>query len=127
MMNSEVCLAAVSYGAELIERHICLNKNEKGLDITSSSTPEEFKRLSTIIKKQIWDKKVDIKNKYPNQGEVQNIKDLGSGYYLLRNLKKDDIITQDKVEIKSPCRGIKAGANNIFGRRLSRSVSSGTP
>ena len=34
----EVCLAAVSYGAELIERHICLNKNEKGLDITSSST-----------------------------------------------------------------------------------------
>ena len=123
----EVCLPAISAGAELIERHICLYKNEQGLDISSSSNPAEFERLSTIVKKQIWNKKVDIQKKYPNQGEIQNIKDLGSGYYLLCNLKKGDIITKDKVEIKSPCRGIKAGVNNIFGKHLSRSVSIGAP
>jgi len=122
----EVCLPAIIYGAELIERHICLSKKEDGLDISSSSTPDEFKRLSNIVRKQIWNKEVDLQKKYPNQGEVQNIKDLGSGYYLLCDLKKGDLLTKDKVEIKSPCRGIKAGID-IFGKILSRSVNAGAP
>jgi len=123
----EVCLPAIICGAELIERHICLNKKEQGLDISSSSSPAEFKRLTNIIKKQIWNKKVNLKKKYANQGEIQNIKDLGSGYYLLCDLKKGTLLTKDKVEVKSPCRGIKAGVNNIFGKSLSRSVKAGYP
>ena len=123
----EVCLPAIFAGADFIERHICINKEAEGLDISSSSNPQEFKRLSVILKSQRWEAKVNLNKKSPNQGEIQNIKDLGSGYYFLSNFQKGEIVTSDKVEIKSPCRGLKAGLDNFFGKRLSRSVSAGKP
>ena len=123
----EVCLPAITAGADCIERHICLDKEAEGLDISSSSNPQEFKRLSKILKNQTWNKKVKLKDKSPNQGEVQNIKDLGSGYYFLTSLTKGEIVTKDKVEIKSPCRGVKAGVDTFFGKRLTGSVLSGSP
>ena len=123
----EVCLPAIFAGADFIERHICINKEAEGLDISSSSNPQEFKRLSVILRSQRWEAKVNLNKKSPNQGEIQNIKDLGSGYYYLSSLQKGEIVTSDKVEIKSPCRGLKAGLDNFFGKRLSRSVSAGKP
>jgi len=123
----EVCLPAITAGADCIERHICLDKEADGLDISSSSNPQEFKRLSKILKNQTWNKQVNLKDKSPNQGEVQNIKDLGSGYYFISSLKKGEIVTKDKVEIKSPCRGIKVGVDIFFGKRLTGSVLAGSP
>ena len=123
----EVCLPAIAAGADCIERHICLDKEAEGLDISSSSNPQEFKRLSKILKNQTWNKKVKLKDKTPNQGEVQNIKDLGSGYYFITSLKKGEIVTKDMVEIKSPCRGIKVGVDTFFGKSLTGSVLAGSP
>ncbi len=123
----EVCLPSVMAGAEFIERHICLDKKQEGLDISSSSTFEELYKLNLIIQKQNWTKTVKLKNKIPNQGELQNIKDLGSGYYYIKNYNKGEIINKNKIIIKSPCRGIKAGDTSIIGKKLTKSVNKGSP
>ena len=44
-INWTVVIAAILLGANVIERHITLNKEDKGLDHTSSSTIEEFKMI----------------------------------------------------------------------------------
>ena len=41
----KVCISALTIGINYIERHITLNKNESGLDHSTSSTPDEFKEL----------------------------------------------------------------------------------
>ena len=42
--------------------------------------------------------------------EIQNLKDLGSGYYFISNHPIGDNITIDDLEIRSPCRGLPAGS-----------------
>ncbi len=123
----EVSLGSISVGADYIERHICLKKEQQGLDISSSSNIQEFKRLNAILTYQQWYKNVKISNKLANQGEIQNLKDLGSGYYYKSNYKKGDTITSDKLKIMSPCRGVKAGNFNNFGKKLKRDVIAGFP
>ena len=48
----EVCIAAIAAGADIIERHLCLKKDQEGLDISSSSTTNELKKLNQIAKTQ---------------------------------------------------------------------------
>ena len=123
----EVSLGSISLGVDYIERHICLKKEQQGLDISSSSCIQEFKRLNEILTYQQWYKNVKILNKLANQGEIQNLKDLGSGYYYKSNYKKGDIITSAKLKIMSPCRGVKAGNFDNFGKKLKRDVIAGFP
>ena len=72
----EVCIAAASLGVKLIERHITLDKNQKGLDHSTSSTPEEFKKLSALLSN--WDEMFNGNEKRKlNQGEKLNKQNLG--------------------------------------------------
>jgi len=123
----EVSLGSISLGVDYIERHICQKKEQQGLDISSSSSIQEFKRFNAILTYQQWYKNVKILNKLANQGEIQNLKDLGSGYYYKSNYKKGDTITSDKLKIMSPCRGVKAGNFDNFGKKLKRDVIAGFP
>ena len=123
----EVSLGSISVGVDFIERHICLKKDQPGLDISSSSSIQEFKRLNEILTEQQWYKNVKVSDKVANQGEIQNLKDLGSGYYYKSNYKKGDIITSNELKIMSPCRGVKAGTFNNSGKKLKRDVIEGFP
>ncbi len=123
----EVCIAAIAAGADIIERHLCLDKDQEGLDISSSSTKIEMKKLNYIAKNQHWNKALKISQKSVNQGEVQNIKDLGSGYYYKHNFKSGKVINSKDLIIKSPCRGIKAGDLTIRGKKLKNNVKGGGP
>ncbi len=123
----EVCIAAIASGADIIERHLCLDKKQEGLDISSSSTTSEIKKLNDLASNQNWNKNVKLVNKVANQGEIQNIKDLGSGYYYKSNLKSGSVITKKNLVIKSPCRGIKAGDLTIIGKKVKKNVKKGMP
>ena len=78
----EICLLALANGATVVERHITLDKSSKGLDHSSSSTPDEFKRLAEIAKNF---KNIERGNneRVPNQGERLNRQNLGRSYFLL--------------------------------------------
>ena len=75
--NWENCLIAATLGAEIIERHITIDKNSFGLDHTTSSTPSEFKKLSEflrsldfILKSKIY--KLMLKNNYKLVNWIQS-------------------------------------------------------
>ena len=75
----EVVFLAAAYGAEYIERHITINKLGDGLDDSSSSTVEEFNKISKLLNN--FKKIKGNKEKNVNQGEVLNLQNLGTSIY----------------------------------------------
>ena len=105
--NWEVCLLAIAFGARWIERHITLDKNQIGLDHSSSSDLHEMKKLVEFSKsyKSIVGNKVHS----PNQGELINVQNLGTSLYAKKDLNIGDRAVLDLFEIKAPRTGISVG------------------
>ena len=101
----EVVLLTLKYEIDFIERHICLSKKDLGLDISTSSDLNDFKRMNQIVTKYY-----DIFNssqRAPNQGEILNIRNLGTGLYFDKNYSHgDEIVIKNLVE-KSPATGLR--------------------
>lgn len=101
----EVCLLALGFGIEFIERHLTLDKSAIGTDHTSSSEPEDFSRL------------VSLAGAYPqiiegnerrrmNQGERINRQNLGRSLYLQEPVKRGSLVDEERVVYVSPQVGI---------------------
>ena len=102
----EVCLVALSQGAEWIERHITLRKDENGLDHSTSSIFEEFKKLVRFAKE--YEKVLGHDYHVPNQGELINLQNLGTSLYAKRNIKVGEKTTFKDYEIRAPRVGISS-------------------
>lgn len=106
----EMSVAFLDRKVDLIERHFTESKDDVGLDISTSSDLEELKKLQYFCRSSTWLDEESIQDKVANQGEIQNIKDLGSGYYFTSNYELGEEIYIKQLEIRSPCRGISAGS-----------------
>jgi len=108
-LHWEMNVAFLDRKVDIIERHFAFSKDDIGLDISTSSDIDELKKLQEFCKSSMWSKIANIKEKSANQGELQNLKDLGSGYYFKKNYTAGDIVSIKDMSIISPCRGIRAG------------------
>ena len=108
----EINIAFLDRNVDIIERHFTENKEDKGLDISTSSDLFELVKLQQFCSTNVWSYSDDIAIKSPNQGELQNLKDLGSGYYFKSSYPKGSKVKVKDLLIKSPCRGLKAGSLN---------------
>ena len=108
--NWETNIAFLDRGVDVIERHYAESKADIGLDISTSSDLEEMCKLQYFCSNEVWSEQCSIQNKIANQGELQNIKDLGSGYYFKKNCPEGTLVKLQDLAIKSPCRGIKVGS-----------------
>jgi sialic acid synthase SpsE len=98
-------IGAIALGAQIIERHITKNKDDLGLDHSSSSTFEEFSKISKYA--------LDSKNifygdgpRIPNQGELINLQNLGRSFYANRDISSGEILLEQDFEYKSPRIGL---------------------
>ncbi len=101
----EVSLLSLQYGVEYIERHLCKTKSELGLDISTSSTLEEMKRLVAISKS--YSSLVKSKKRLANQGEILNVRNLGSGLFFKSHYSCGDEVYIDDLVEKSPAIGLR--------------------
>jgi len=107
-LNWSICVAAITLGAKVIERHITLDKNSSGLDHTSSSTVEEFKMIVDFARnKEVLFMGND--RRVPNQGELLNLQNLGRSYFAKRIIKAGELLTRDDFNYLSP----KTGLGNL--------------
>jgi sialic acid synthase SpsE/sugar phosphate isomerase/epimerase len=101
----EICLIAISHGATVIERHITLDKSQVGLDHTTSSTPAEFLRLSSILRN--YPQVVSGQGpRYPNQGELINRQNLGKSYFAKHDVEKGSKLNLEDFEYRHPRIGL---------------------
>jgi N-acetylneuraminate synthase len=102
----ECAFVAMGVGIDSLERHIVLSKDDGGLDSSSSSTPDEFKRLGKLFHQRKLMMLVPVER---NQGEIINLQNLGTSLYLKAKIKAGDEISFDDVVIAAPRKGISVG------------------
>ena len=95
----------VSKKIAYIERHITLDKEQKGLDHSSSSDISELKKLQFF--NQNFKKIFFNKDKQSvNQGEIINRQNLGMSYYFKKDVKRGTILKKKDLYLKQPNIGL---------------------
>ena len=118
------CYAAVALGASIVEKHVILNKLTPGPDQTVSI---DFKELHELvdgvhkIEKALGDeKKVRPKEEPIRQWAFRSI-------VSIRDIKKDEVITEDMIWSKRPGTGIPSyKMSEVIGKKAKRDIKCNT-
>ncbi|MDC0883394.1 N-acetylneuraminate synthase family protein [Litorivicinus sp.] len=120
------CLVAIGHGIASLERHIVLDKNDGGLDSSSSSTPDEMKILASYFRAAhpLAEQKLLSER---NQGEILNMQNLGTGLYAKDDLAIGEVIDISLFDIQAPRLGLSVGefTYNFQGAKLRKDLRKG--
>jgi sialic acid synthase SpsE/sugar phosphate isomerase/epimerase len=122
----EICLAATLCGAEYIERHITLDKEQEGLDHSSSSTPDEFATLARILA-GLPEAISGNHPRSPNQGELANRQNLGRSYFFRRDIARGETIGRESLVYASPRIALDVDVTDYIGKAAVRDCAAYSP
>lgn len=105
-MGTEVPVAAVAMGAEIIEKHFTLDRNMDGPDHKASLEPQELK----LMVEQIRHIETALGDgvKRPNKSEEENAKVVQKSILAKHPIKKGEMLTPDMLTLKRAGSGISA-------------------
>lgn len=120
------CFAAVALGAEVIEKHFCLDKSAAGPDIPGSCDPGELAELVQGIR--AVELALGDAGKAMRDSEREIARIARRGIYYARDLLAGHALTAADLTFLRPQGGLSpARAGELLGRRLARDVSAGAP
>ena len=100
----EASIAAVAMGAQVIEKHITLDKDMPGPDHKASIEPEELHELVRSIRNV--QKALGDGIKRPTSSEIKNIKVARKSLVASKYIKKGEPYSEDNLSIKRPGTGL---------------------
>ena len=105
-MGTEIPVAAVAMGAEIIEKHFTLDRNMEGPDHKASLEPQELK----LMVKQIRHIESALGDgiKSPNKSEAENAKVVQKSILAKRTIKKGELLSADNLTVKRAGTGISS-------------------
>ncbi len=116
-MGIEVAIAAVSLGAQIIEKHFTLNRNLPGPDHRCSLEPHELNTLVASIRN--IEQALGSSEKKPTKSELQIRQQARKSITVARDLSAGAILKDQDVIMKRPGDGISpAETDKIVGRKL---------
>lgn len=121
----KVAIVALSFGARVVERHLTLSKDSVGLDHSTSSTKVE---LMTFIEFARDFAKIASGDgpRYPNQGELINLQNLGRSFFAKSSIQAGSIIRKSDFVYRAPRTGISYDEfQEIQGKPLIRNIEAG--
>ena len=123
-LNNNACLAAISLGANLLERHFTDSKDRPGPDIICSMTPSELRELINAAKEipqMLGGKKEAAKE------EQVTIDFAFATVVSIKNINQGDTFSMDNIWVKRPGTGeIKAEFfQELIGKKSNKKYSSG--
>lgn len=122
-MGSDVAIAAVALGAEMIEKHVILDRAIGGPDAAFSMTVEEFKSMVTSIRNV---EKALGKVVYPTDPSTIKGRQFSRSLYVAEDVKADDIITDSNVRSVRPGYGLAPKyLTEILGKKFNRDIQKG--
>ena len=120
--NIDASIFALSLGAMVIEKHFTLDKKREGLDHSLSADPIDLKTICEYAKNI---NNLSGKNKIkPSYKERNFIKYFRKGIYILRKLKKGQIIKKENLIIRRPQNSVKPETyQKLIGKRVRKSLN----
>ena len=117
-------IAAVALGACCIEKHITVDKNMEGNDHKVSLLPDEFKQMVDFIKQT--EQAMLKHDRDCSPGELINREALSKSIVAKNDICKNQTITRECLDIKSPGRGLQPNRiPDIVGKIAKRDIPSG--
>lgn len=118
-------VAAIAYGATIIEKHFTIDKNAGGLDDIFSMDPDEFKMLVEETK-NAWLSLGKIS--YNLSKDEKRHKVFKRSIFVSRDIKKNEIFTKENLKIIRPFNGLDPKYfKNILGKRSRQNLKFATP
>lgn len=118
-------VASVALGASVIEKHFTLARADGGVDSAFSLEPAELAAL-TAETRRAWLALGEIRYG-PTDAELPSLRHRRS-LYLVRGLRRGDLITKDDVRAIRPGLGLPPKfVDQVIGRCVTRDVAMGTP
>lgn len=103
-IGTDVCKVAISLGANMIEKHVTLDKRQKSVDHILSATPKELRDLVVFSKMAFSCLGTGIKK--PAECEAFTRKESRKSIMAARDIKKHEKISKNMVKILRPGYGI---------------------
>lgn len=122
-MGSDVALAAVALGAEMVEKHFILDRAIGGPDAAFSMTVEEFKSMVTSIRNV---EKALGEINYPTDPTQIKGRQFARSLYVAEDMKTGDIITNKNIRSVRPGYGLHPKfLKEILGKTVKKSLNKG--
>lgn len=123
-LGSDVALAAVALGAEVIEKHFIIDRSIGGPDAAFSMNQEEF---SAMVKSVRNVEKALGQVCYPMDPSTIKGRQFSRSLYVAEDMKAGDVITEKNVRSVRPGYGLHPKyLPEILGKRVNRDLKKGT-
>jgi N-acetylneuraminate synthase/N,N'-diacetyllegionaminate synthase len=122
----EAAIAATALGAEIIEKHLTLDKRMTGPDHSASLEPHELKQLINSVRKTKTMLGSPVKK--PSDLEKNNIKVVRRSICATSDLRQNQRISASDIACKRPATGIQPEFfNQLIGRKCIKAIKSDQP
>lgn len=124
-MGSDVAIAAVALGAEVVEKHFILDRKLGGPDAEFSMEPSEFKEMVESIRNV---EKSLGRVTYELTPKVVKSREFSRSIFVVKDIKAGEFFTGENIKSIRP--GFGLGPKflpKILGRKARNSISRGTP
>ena len=123
--DNRVAIAAIASGAEVIEKHIALDNQKKGLDINFSLKGKEIKKLRNDV--DVAFKLLGKKSFHRNINENKS-KIFRRSIFAIKNIKKGEKFTKENIKVVRPGYGLEPKYfNKILNKRSLINVKKNEP
>ena len=125
-IGKEVCIAATSLGASILEKHFTLNVDMQGPDHQASMEPRDFSEMVKSIR--ITEKALGSSEKYINEVEIENCQIAKRSVFARRKIKKGNLIQYDDLIALRPEIKEAIPARNFFdilGKKSDKDINAG--
>jgi len=124
-MSVAVPVAAVTLGACIIEKHICLSRADGGPDGAFSLEPQEFKAMVDAVR--VAERALGSVQMAPSPSEV-NSRRFRRSLFVVEDVKQGEMFTERNVRSIRPADGLHPRhLLEVLGKRAASDVERGTP
>ena len=122
-LGSTVPIVATTLGARIIEKHFILDRSIGGPDASFSMNEKEFTEMVKAVREA--EKAVGVVSYEPTQKQIKG-RAFSRSLYVVKDLKKGDIITKDNVRSIRPGFGMHPKYySDVLGKQVSMDLSRG--
>lgn len=120
-----VGIASIALGARVIEKHFTISRSDGGADAAFSLEPNEFKSL--VLEGNAALKSLG-KSSWSIQNTEEESRNLRRSLYIVKNVKKGDVVTRDNVRPIRPGSGsLPKHLKFLLGKKFRFDFDIGTP
>lgn len=124
-MSPAAAVVAVALGADVIERHITLDRGSGGIDSSFSSNPDEFREMVTLVRQA--ESALGSVTYEPTAAAVSSRR-FARSLFVVADAATGDVVDTRNVRSIRPAGGMHPRhLSSLLGRRFSARVAAGTP